>query len=492
MYLFAHIWKSFIRNERWRRNLITGILFVFVGIYFILLFAGIGFNLSSSLAKEGGAATGKFHEWILWYLLADYLVRCFVQPVPSLEVIPYLRFRTRRRKLAQNIILRSGLSLFNFLPLFLIIPFIVLVVEPSHGPAAALFFMTGSVLLIIQNNMLALLTGMLTRINHLFWLIPAGIAALFALLHSMNGSVNVLSRALGHSMTEGDILTFIIILVLIIAAVRIIVTLLHHCLRVDRKTKQRQLKTTGQVLTGRLGRFGDTGRYLSLELSMILRNRRPRNTMLIVLFFLVYAVVYYLFLDEEFGRYTNMLFTTMFLGLGAMSYGQLLFSWESTYFDGIMARKNNFLNYLKTKYYLQFLITLILYVPVSILAVASGKMSFLTVTAIMLFLTGPNTFITMMLATLNDGKIDLDAGTFMNYQGVKGSQFVMTFLFVLIPIVIYKVTDLVAGDTGGTIVLAALGIIFIVTHEWWLKHVVSVSLMKRKYKLLEGYRKLSA
>ena len=230
---------------------------------------------------------------------------------------------------------------------------------------------------------------------------------------------------------------------------------------------------------------------MSLEWAMIVRNRRPRNTILFVLFFIIYAVMFFLFYDEQ-GRFINMLFTTMFLGIGAMSYGQLLFSWESTYFDGVLARKNDFLNYVRAKYYLQVTLILATYIPTAVLAAISGKTSVLLVTAIMLFLLGPNSLLTMLLATLNDGRVDLDAGTFMNYQGIKGSQFLMTFLFVIIPIAIYELTARVAGETGGIIVLSALGILFVFFNNWWLKNIVVATFMKRKYKTMEGLRKLSA
>jgi len=491
MYLYSHIWKSFIRNERWRRNLITKILYAFVGFNFIFIFLTLGLDFSLTIAEEGREAAGKFHTWIIWYLLADYIVRCIIQPVPSLDVVPYLRFRIRRRKLANNIIARSFLNLFNFLPLFLVVPFALSVTGPFEGIPAAILFLCGCFLLIILNNTLALVTGMLTRINPLNWLIPTGIAAALFLFDRVAVPVGDLSRSLGMALTEGRLLAFIIPLGLITASVSAINRLLHQYLRVDIGSSELSYRTSRNAFSGRLARFGDTGRYMSLELAMIVRNKRPRNAMFFVMFFIVYAVIFYLFYDEQ-GKYINMLFTTMFLGLGAMSYGQLLFSWESTYFDGLMARKNNFLNYVRAKYYLQVILTLLTYIPVAGLAFFSGRISFLLTTALMLYLLGPNSLLTMLLATLNDGKIDLDASSFMNYQGIKGSQFIMTFLFVIIPIAIYELTALVAGETGGIIVLAAMGILFVFFHNWWLKNIVVAAFMKRKYKTLEGYRKLSA
>lgn len=492
MYLYSHIWKSFVRNERWRRNFLARIFYIFFGLNVSFLFLSYGYDFSSSLAIEGGEAAGKFHQWILWYLFADYLMRCFVQSVPSLEVKPYLRLRIRRKKLANNLIVRSCFTLFNILPLFLIIPFAVMVLAPSQGTAAALLFIAGSALLLMLNNMLALMTGMLIRINRLNWIIPLGIVAVAALLNSLTGMVNELSRSLGESLTEGQLLTFAATAGLIVFTIRIIYRLLHSYLLVDRSASQTNMRAAGVSFTGRFNRLGDAGRYMSLEISMILRNKRPRNTMLLVPFFMIYAIVYFIFNNSIQEGFFTILLANMLIGLGSMSYAQYIFSWESTYFDGIMARKNDFTDYVKAKYYLQVLITLITFLPLAVVIAISGRINMFLLTALLLFNLGPNSFIVMLLALLNDARVDLDAGTFLNYQGMKGSQFVMTLLFVLIPVLIFVLIWRMANETIAIIILASLGIIFIASSNWWLGKYIATAFLSRKYKSLEGYRKLSA
>lgn len=492
MYLYSHIWKSFIRNERWRRNLIARILFVLLGLYFVILFLVLGLNISEVLANDEGDAAGKFFMWILYYLAADYFIRCFLQQIPSLEVIPYMRFRIRRKKLVNNLLVRSSYSIFNVLPFFILIPFSVRVLGSSHGAVAALLFLTGCLLLIILNNLMGLLTGLLTRINPVYWIIPVSVAAVTALAASLEGSLNEASHAVGYALAEGHPLPFLVVAGMIAAAILMIRRLLHRYLRVDLAGRRYRLRATGASFSGRFSRLGDTGRYMSLELSMLLRNKRSRNTMLMVPFFMVYAVVYFLFIDEKQSAFFTIIIATMLLGLGSMSYGQLIFSWESAFFDGIMARKNDFVAYVRAKYYLQVLISLITFIVLAVVVSFSGKMSLFLLAALMLFNLGPNSLLTMLLATLNDARIDLDAGTFMNYQGMKGSQFAMTFLFVLIPVGIYKLVSLAVNETASIIILASLGIIFIAFSNWWLKKFIAGTFMHRKYKSLEGYRKLSA
>lgn len=492
MYLHSHVWKSFIRNERWRRSLLARILFILLGLYFVLIFLVLGYNISSDLAGEIGDSAHKFFIWILYYLAADYLMRCFLQQIPSLEVIPYLRFRIRRKKLVNHLLARSSYSIFNILPLFILIPFSVMVLGPSMGAVDVLTFLAGCILLIILNNMLGLLTGLLTRINSFYWIIPLGVAALLALSTRLEGSLNEPSRLLGSALAEGHPLPFLVIVSLIIAVIRLINRLFHRHLRVDLAGTHYRLRSKGVSFSGRFSRLGDTGRYMSLELSMLLRNKRPRKTMLIVPFFLFYAVIYFLVMDVKHSEFFTILFTNMFLGLGAMSYGQFIFSWESTCFDGLMARKNNMTDYVKAKFYLMVLITIVSFVPLAVVVSISGKISLFLLISLMLFTLGPNSLIALLLATLNDARIDLNAGTFMNYQGMKGSQFIMTFLFVLIPGLIYILIRQLTNENTATFILASIGIIFIASSNWWLKKYIAGAFANRKYKSLEGYRKLSA
>lgn len=225
--------------------------------------------------------------WILYYLAADYLIRCLLQQIPSLEVIPYLRFRIRRKKLVNHLLVRSSYSIFNILPLFILIPFSVLVLGPSKGAATALNFLTGCLLLIMLNNLLGLLTGLLTRINSVYWIIPVGVAAVVALATSLEGSIKEPSRALGYALAEGRPVPSLVVVGMIVAAIRTIHWLLHRYLRVDLAGTRYRLRSKGASFSGRFSRLGDSGRYMSLELSMLLHNKRSRNTMLMVPFFLV-------------------------------------------------------------------------------------------------------------------------------------------------------------------------------------------------------------
>ena len=54
--------------------------------------------------------------------------------------------------------------------------------------------------------------------------------------------------------------------------------------------------------------------------------------------------------NNEFGK---MLFAAVFMtGIAILSYGQFMFAWQSTHFDGLMVSKIDFRNFIKAKFLL--------------------------------------------------------------------------------------------------------------------------------------------
>ena len=466
-------------------------MYLLLALYFIIIFVILGYEISTSLAKSGGDAVVRFNGYMIWYLAADLLIRCFLQPIPSLDVIPYFRFRIRRNKIINHLLVRSAVNLFNILALFLIMTFALKVLMPIDGTAAALLYLAGCLLLLIFNNYFALLVGFLAKANFLYYLIPLGIAGALGLIYKYGLPLDTVSADLGRFLSEGNPFVFASVAAMITAVILLTRRILRRNLYIDRTDSKSENRAAGASFSGYFSRLGDTGRYMSLEIIMLARNKRPRNTLLQAPIFLVWFCFMFFLSDSLSGQTMPFVITSMLLGLGAVSYGQLIFSWESTYFDGIMARRNNFLSYLRAKVYLMAILAFITFVPLAVVIKMTGKMNLFLFLALFLFNLGANAFLVMLLALLNDGRLNLKAGTFMNYQGIKGSQFFLALLFVALPVAIFSLFQFLINDTAGMIAIGVIGIFFISSHKWWLKNVIATGFSARKYKLLEGFRKLS-
>ncbi|MDZ7633933.1 MAG: DUF5687 family protein [Bacteroidales bacterium] len=159
-----------------------------------------------------------------------------------------------------------------------------------------------------------------------------GIAGTLGLFLKLGIPIAGASSALGQALVNGRPLVFGVIVVMVTAVIWLTRRTLHRNFQIDRGGSKRENRPKGSSLYGIFRGFGDTGRYMSLELAMLLRNKRPRNTMLLVPFFLVYFCFMFYREDGLSSPLFMLVVTIMLIGLGSVSYGQLIFSWESYVF----------------------------------------------------------------------------------------------------------------------------------------------------------------
>lgn len=492
-HFFSHYWKSVIRNAAWRRNILTKIVFGILVLYLIMLFVYIGISLDKILLKKGGNPIEIFNSFLIWYFVFDLLMRSMMQSLPVIQVIPYLRFKFRKITIIHYLLLKSLWSIFNFLPWLIIIPFCVRIL-PSAGHTS-IFYIIGIATLILINNFLALYFQYISQKNFILSLIPIGIVALCFGIHNLTGQIAPISTMLGSGLVNGNIFLLAGLLIALGGVYQLNRKLLHNGFYLDEvKTKKanddRFARLPGMHIFDRLGLVG---KYMALEANMLLRNKRPRQGFFMLPLFWAYLV--FIMLkdgDKLTSGAMGVYFLSIVIGIGSIIYGQFLFSWESSYFDGIYARKNDIHKYVLAKYYLMGLLVLISSIPLYFILVVFAHVSPLLMFSLTLFVLGPIHFIVFFMGTYNDARVDLGMGQFFNYQGVKGKHFLVSFAFFLIPFLLFLLLKYLIGETGALWSLSIIGLLFSATHKYWLKTVVIKNFNARKYKNLEGYRKLTA
>jgi len=237
--------------------------------------------------------------------------------------------------------------------------------------------------------------------------------------------------------------------------------------------------------------FAETGRYMALETNLLLRNKRSRQMLLMF----PIMIAYLLFMVLKQGSQHQNSFMNMFLlgflsGLGVV-YGQFVFSWESSYFDGIMTRKIDFSKYIKAKYFLMSTLSILGFIPIFIALTLQGNSNFLMMISFLIFSLGVNNVVILYLGSFNDGRIDLSQSQFFNYQGVGGTQYILGLVIMLLPIGTYSLFKYLWGNTGASLILAISGGLLVIFHNLWIKRIIVPQFIRRKYKNLEGFRKLS-
>jgi hypothetical protein len=83
--------------------------------------------------------------------------------------------------------------------------------------------------------------------------------------------------------------------------------------------------------------------------------------------------------------------------------------------------------------------------------------------------------------------MDLSKGAAFNWEGVSGTQWILSFPLVFAPYIIYGPFALLGHPDIGLAVLAATGLIFILTRSFWIKQLEADFYTKR-YTIAEGFR----
>lgn len=461
--LFAYIMAAF-----WLGYLI------FFGILFAFAFQG-----------EAVEPYHIFNKGLIFVLFIDYLMRFAFQKLPTQEMQPYLLLPVKRKRLLDALLIRSGLSGYNFIWFFLFVPFALLTIMRFYGIWGVFTYCIGIWMLILINNYWYLLTRTLIGENPLWLLFPAACyAGLGAWLFIPDKcpfydfSMNV-----GEGFITGDSLTFIAVLAVIVLMWLICRAIMGQLTYKElSNVEDKEVKHVSEYRF--LNRFGEIGEFMRLELKLLARNKVPKQQSYSVFAVVIMFVLLMSFTEVYDGGMSSFLLFYNFVIFGIMFLSQVM-SYEGNYIDGLITRKESIYNLLLAKYFLysvMMIIPLILMIP----AMVTGKSEFMTCLAWMIFIAGPVFCLFFQIAVYNKNTIPLNRKITMRLNGT-GMQTIISIIVFAVPLGLRFGLDAMFGSTVTNWIFIGLGVVFIATHRWWLMNVYH-RFMARKYANLEGFR----
>ncbi|RZL34541.1 MAG: hypothetical protein EOO96_09440 [Pedobacter sp.] len=483
----SHQWKDFWRSRNKAGSIAAQILLGFFMLYFLVLAIGLGFGMSFIIEK---AFPGKniieiFNGFILYYFLFDLAIRTQMQELPTLSIIPYLHLKIKKKTIVNFLNIKSLFSFFNLLPLFIFIPFSIIKIGSTYGAITGLMYIVAILSLTVFNNYLVLYLKRKAINNIAYFGSIMGFVAVFALLdYYQIVSVRAASNAVFVGVAKYPYLG------LVFTAAAIAIFYINSTyLRANLYTEELSTKDDKKVSTDYafLNRFGKVGELAALELKLILRHKRSRGSVLMGFAFLAYGFLFYkgpLIAKDEFGM---MLFAAIFMtGISVITYGQFMFGWQSTHFDGLLVNKIDFKNFIKAK----FLLFTISCTIITLLASFYGFMSYkllLLHLAAYLYNIGFATVIVLYFATMNYKRLDITKSASFNWQGVGATQWILGFPLLLIPFVIYLPFGFMNRPYWGLMALSIFGLITLLMRNYWINLLVK-RFEKQRYKIAEGFR----
>ncbi len=484
----SHELKSFLRARNTGKNIAVKIVMGLLILYLLVCILFVGFALDEILAEiyKNEDILKPFCGILLIYFLVDLLMRLQLQELPTLKVQPYLHLPVKRNTLVRYLSLASLLSFFNLWPYLLFSFFIMKVIAVDSGIAATAFFVsiTG---LTVFNNYLALYIKRKANLNG--WIFLAVIVAVTLIYlgdftwHLY--SIRDLSYAFfGRLIAMPALCLAPVVLAVVMFFVNFMFLKDNLYLEDLNANKSSAYKNSSDYPL--LSRFGSIGDLVANEIKLILRNKRSRSALVMGLLFMFYGLLFYpnpqFKNNEGFKVFVGMFMTGIFI----INYGQFMFGWQASHFDGLLVSKVKFKDFIKAKYLLFTMVTTVAFL-ITTPYVYFGVRVLIIHFVMYLWNLGVNTTIILFFANRNFRRIDLTKGAAFNWEGVGATQLLVSLPLIITPFVIYVPFKLFGHSDIGLGIIGVAGIICILLRPYFIQKLEQDFLTK-KYKMAEGFR----
>ncbi len=479
-------WKQFFRSSYWQKSIAINVLMVFFALYFIAIFFGLGMALFPMLKKLYPTVDPfvKVNTFVFYWVLADLMMRFFLQKLPVLNVKPLLVLPLKKSSIVHFVLGKSVFSFFNLLPLFAIMPFAAVLVFEGYDMASvfvwSLIIMLYALIINFVNFMIESKSS-----ESEFSFIPMllSISGLLALNYFNVISFSDLTATSVNYMVINPWLILIPMVVLIVVYI-FNFKLLINKLYIDGGLK----KSTKEVVTSDLSwvrKFGDIAPFLQLDLKLIWRNKRPRSTLLMLVMSLFYGLIFYPNPTYQ-GMPAMYVFVGIFVtGIFMINFGQFIPAWDSGYYSMLMSQNIKYKQYLNSKYKLMMVSAVALFV-LSIPYVYFGWEVLLVHFAAMVYNIGVNTHVLLYGGSFNRKKINLNERAAFNYQGTGAVQWLIGFPLMALPVLLFYITYKFINFEAGIAILIMLGVLGVVFHQKLMKAIVK-RYKNKKYEMIAAF-----
>ncbi|SHJ57497.1 hypothetical protein SAMN05444280_12321 [Tangfeifania diversioriginum] len=479
-------WREFTRSASFGKNMAAKGVLIFLAIYFSVSFLFLGFSLSMFLAEKfpDQSVVSAFNSMILIYAGTDLVIRIFIQNLPTFGFQPFLVLPVKKRRIARYMLNKSVFHFFNILPFFLVLPFMFTSAVKELSGISLLVWFSGLFFLILINHFLAIFLKWKTNEDdRLFYGFLILAVAIFALNYF--GIVD-------FAGTFGNFFDWVIqnpVAVFLFPGTAALLYFLNEQYILNRFYPDELSKKKKQAAAhdfSWLARVGEYGRMLSLEVKMILRNKRPRTSAIMSVLFLLYGLLLYKDYGNEIPEII-LVFGGMFMtGIFSMSYGQFFPAWHSRYYPLLMTQNVKMKEVLQSAFFLMAATNVVFYLLSLGYMFISPKVLYIHL-AVMLYNVGVNSVVIFALGLNSRKSIDLDTRAMFNYQGMGATQWLIAFPILLGPMAVYGIMALVFGKIAAYFILGGLGLVGIILHPRFITYFTR-QYLRKKHKMIAAYK----
>lgn len=487
----THSYKKFTRSVSFEKELAKGIFMGMLALIVVGYSLALGFGLDSIIRNQlhQSDSLAFVNKILLYYFVAEFVMRYFMQNVPALDVQPYLHLPIKRSSIAHYLLSKSILHVFNASVILIFTPFALTVVTKQWGTGGAISWLASLALLSYSLHYLVIYYKKKLDDSLL------GMALLILVFGSFAAADYYqwfkFSDVSSFIFNRGASSSILVILATVLFAFLYYLNygaIVNGMYAEDWSSEKDSATEWGKYSDWQFLRgFGTYGEWISLELKLILRNKRPRSFVLLSALLLLYGLIFYR--GDEVQKMPGFaLFVGMFItGAFMINYGQLLYSWQGGHFDFTFTRPISVRQFIESKYWLLCAATLVAFA----LSLPYGYFGWHIILAhlvMMIFNMGINVFIIMNMAMWGPQKIDLKKGSTFNYEGVGAAQWIMAIPILLAPYVIYVPFKFIFSTQVGLLAVGVTGLIGIALRPYLIT-LTTKRFTNKKYEIAAGFRK---
>jgi hypothetical protein len=238
-----------------------------------------------------------------------------------------------------------------------------------------------------------------------------------------------------------------------------------------------------------LNRFGAVGTFLNNDLKLIKRSKAARGAAMSGIFFLFYG---FFFMSGHSLKFPPI-FPGIFITGGFMIvFGQKVPAWDSSYYPLMMTQNVPYKEYLKAKWWLVVIATLISMVLATGYGFLKGWEYYFAIFAAGLYNLGVNAYVTLFAGAFNKRAVDLNSAA-KGFSNGQNNFSIRNFLLIIpqfiVPIGVFMGVKYFFGLTAAVLAIAFLGFIGFLLRDKIFDYIVKIY-KTEKYSTLSAFKKL--
>ena len=279
-------WKQFFRASYFQKGLAIKILLVFGAIYFggsaLMLGVGLFFIIKKTFPEADPIIM--VNNYLVYWILFELMLRYFMQQLPVMNIKPLMAIPIKRNTVIHYLLGKTTISFFNFISLFLFLPFSVVLLFKGYPASNVLSWFFALMCITMSINFLNFL---INKSNVVFYGIATVLVALIGLKYF---NVYDASEPFGvaFNLLYNQPFLAIIPFSLMIVLYYINFKFIRKGFYLD-DAVSKKIKEVNATDLSWMNRFGKVAPFLKNDIKMITRNARPKQVVMMSFLFLFYG-----------------------------------------------------------------------------------------------------------------------------------------------------------------------------------------------------------